>query len=350
MKNRLLLLIAGLLVLLACAVAGNAAAGSSLHVTATAQFSPWSTYPMRFDPANDVLWFVEVDDQNLVSLVKLNPATLAVESSTQVPVQGAAFYDLSIGLGHEWVVNFTDDYSDHSVMGSISEFDGDGNPVKTFSSYGHGPTGVAFLNGNLWVANHHQDAPGTSGSVVEIDPQTGNEIAHVLVGAPIFCCGPSELAAADGAIWAGVPNLNGVVRVDPTTLATRVISGGGGGGQYPSGACGGFASDPATHRLWLTDAFCRPSSILQLDSASGTLTGSLNPGGVAAGLAFGNGVLWASVADNGRGKSGFLAEVDPATGAILAKLATDGTGDVAYGDGAVYVESQSTGRILRVMQ
>ena len=350
MKNRLLLVIVGLLVLTTGLAAGNAAAGSPLHVTATAQFDPWSTYPMRFDPVNDALWFVEVDDQNLVSLVKLNPATLAVESSTQVPVQGAAFYDLSIGLGHEWVVNFTDDYSDRSVMGSISEFDADGNPVKTFSSYGHGPTGVTFLNGMLWVANHHQDAPGTSGSVVEIDPQTGEEIGRVLVGAPIFCCGPSELAAADGAIWAGVPNLNGVVRVDPTTHATSLVAGGGGGGKYPEGACGGFAADPATHRLWATDAFCRPSSILQFDSSTVALTGSINPGGVAAGLAYGNGALWASVADNGRGKSGFLAEVDPSSGAVLAKLATAGTGDVAFGDGSAYVESQATGQILRVTQ
>ena len=345
--RRLLLCLA---LLAACSVAGSASAGSSLHVTATVQFSPWSTYPMRFDAENDALWFVEVDDQNLVSLVKLNPVTLDVESSTVVPVQGAAFYDLSIGLGHEWVVNFTDDYSDHAVLGSISEFDGDGSLVKTISSYGHGPTGVAFLNGKLWVANHHQDAPGTGGSVVEIDPQTGNQLAHVSVGAPIFCCGPAELAAADGAIWAGVPNLNGVVRIDPATHATRLIPGGGGGGKDPSGACGGFASDSATHRLWLTDAFCRPSSILQLDSSTGAVTGSVNPGGVAAGLAYGDGALWASVADNGRGKSGFLAEVDPATGGILAKLATDGTGDVAYGDGAVYVESQATGRILRVTQ
>ena len=339
-----------LVVLAASVAAVDASAGSSLHVTATAQFPAWSTYPMRFDPTNDALWFVEVDDQNVVSLVKLNPANLAVESTTVVPVQGAAFYDLSIGLGHEWVVNFNDDYSDHSVVSSISEFDGDGHLVRTISSYGHGATGVAFLDGKLWVANHHQDAPGTGGSVVEIDPATGTLLKRVPVGAPIFCCGPSELAAADGAIWAGVPNLNGIVRIDPVSGATRLIAGGDGGGQDPSGACGGFAADPATHRLWLSDAFCRPSSILQLDTSSGTVTGSLNPGGIAAGLAYGNGALWASVADNGRGKSGFLAEVDPATGAILAKLATGGTGDVAFGDGAAYVESQATGQIMRVTQ
>lgn len=350
MNSRLLPLIAGLLVLVASFAAGNAAAGSSLHVTATAQFDPWSTYPMRFDPTNNALWFVEVDNANLVSLVKLDPATLAVESSTPVAVQDAAFYDLSIGLGHEWVVNFTNDYSDPSVLGSISEYDANGNFVKNLSSYGHGPTGAVFANGHLWVANHHQDAPGTGGSLVEIDPQTGAMLARVSVGAPMFCCGPSELAYADGAIWAGVPNLNGVVRLDLATLATSLIPGGGGGGKYPEGACGGFAADPATHRLWSSDAFCRPSSILQLDSSAGALTRSINPGGVAAGLAYGNGALWASVADNGRGKSGFLAELDPSSGAILAKLSTAGTGDVAFGHGAVYVESQATGQIFRVTQ
>ncbi|HET9614652.1 MAG TPA: hypothetical protein VFP22_07555, partial [Candidatus Limnocylindrales bacterium] len=285
MKNRPVLALAASLVLAACVLAGNAAGSSALHVTATAQFPAWSTYPMRFDPVNDALWFVEIDDANVVSLVKLNPATLAVEHSTTADVQGAAFYDLAIGLGHEWVVNWVADYSDPSAIGSISEYDAAGNFVKTISSYGHGPNGVAFLDGKLWVANHHQDAPGTSGSVVEIDPSTGNLLARVRVGAQIRCCGPTELAAADGAIWVGVPNLNGIVRIDPTTLATSLIPGGNGGGQDPLGACGGFAGDPATHRLWLTDAFCRPSSILQLDTSSGTVTGSINPGGVAAGLA-----------------------------------------------------------------
>jgi DNA-binding beta-propeller fold protein YncE len=338
------------LVVSACVAVQTAAAASSLHVTATQQFASWSPGPMRFDAAHDALWLLETDSSGTTFLEKLHPATLAVESSTPVAVQGAAFYDLAVGLGRVWVSNFPFDYIDTSLVGSLSEYDGNGTFIRTISTYGHGPEGVAFLDGKVWVANHHQDAPGSGGSVVELDPDSGALLARVPVGAPIFCCGPQELTVADGAVWAGVPNLNGVVRIDPSTLAATFISGGQGGGQFPASACGVFAADPATHRLWVSDGFCRPASVLRLDTSTGTLTQSFNPGGAGVGLAYGGGSLWASVADNGRGKSGFLVQLDPANGDVLAKLSVGGWGDVAYGDGAAYVESIPTGQILRVTQ
>ena len=337
-------------VIAACVVSGTASAASTLHVSALQQFAPWSPVMMRFDAVHDALWLLETDAAGTTSLDRLDPATLAIESSTQVDVQGAAFYDLAVGLGRVWVSNFPNDYTDRSLLGSLSEYDGNGSFIRTISTYGHGPEGVAFVNGKVWVANHHQDAPGSGGSIVELEPDTGQLLARMPVGAPIFCCGPQEMTAADGALWAGVPNLNSVVRIDPSTLATTYAQGGPGGGQYPSGACGTFAADPATHRLWVTDAGCRPASILGLDSSTGALVQSLNPGGAAFGLAYGGGSLWAAIADNGRGKSGFIVQLDPATGLVLAKLSIGGWGDVAYGDGAVYVESIPTGQILRVTQ
>jgi DNA-binding beta-propeller fold protein YncE len=345
MTRRVLL---ALLVTASAIVTVNASAASSLHVTATAQFAPWSLGPMRFDAANDAVWTLEQDASGTWNLLKLDPSTLAVVATTPVAEQGQAFYDLGVGLGRVWVVNFPNDYDDRSLVGSVSEYDTNGTYVRTISTYGHGPEGIGFLNGKIWVANHHQDAPGTGGSVVEIDPDTGALLARVSVGAPIFCCGPQHLTVADGSVWTGVPNLNGVVRIDPTTLAATLIPGGSGGGQFPQGACGAFAFDGSTHRLWVTDGFCRPASILRLDAQSGTLTASINPGGVAAGLAFGNESLWVSVADNGRGKSGFVAKLDPTTGDVVAKLAVGGWGDVATGDDSVYVESLPAGQILRV--
>lgn len=339
-----------LVIVVAAVATGSASAVSSLHVTASAQFAPWSAGPMRFDSSHDALWLLDQDAGGTTNLVKLDPATLAVESSSPVAEQGQAFYDLAVGLGRIWVVNFPNDYVDTSLVGSISEYDSDGSLLRTVSTYGHGPEGVGFVNGKVWVANHHQDAPGTGGSVVELDPDTGALLARIPVGAPIFCCGPQELTVADGFLWTGVPNLNGVVRIDPSTLATTVIPGGQGGGQFPASACGVFAFDGSTHRLWVTDGFCRPASIMRLDTSTATVTQSINPGGAAIGLAFGNGSLWASVADNGRGKSGFLVQLDPSTGAIVGKLGVGGWGDVAVGDGAVFVESLPTGQILRVTQ
>jgi DNA-binding beta-propeller fold protein YncE len=343
MRRLLLALIAA-----AWVVAGTASAGSSLQVMATQQFAPWSLGALRFDHVHDALWTLDTQPSGEVDLVKLAPATLEIESSNAVAVQGQAFYDLGVGLGRVWVVNFPDDYNDQSLVGSVSEYDGNGTFIRTISTYGHGPEGIGFLYGKVWVANHHRDAPGSGGSVVELDPDTGALLGRVPVGAPIFCCGPQELTVADGSIWTGVPNLNAVARIDPATLTATLVPGGNGGGWFPGGACGVFAFDAATHRLWSADGFCRPSAVVRLDTQTGAVTQSFNPGGVAVGLAFGNGVLWASVADNGRGKSGFVAQIDPATGGVVAKLGIGGYGDVAFGDGAAYVASQPTGQLLRV--
>jgi DNA-binding beta-propeller fold protein YncE len=337
------------LAIAAVVAANSASAGSPLHVAATQQFAPWSLGPMRFDATHDALWTLSFDASGTASLVKLDPSSLAVESTTPLAVQRQAFYDLAIGLDRVWVSNFPDDYTDTSLVGSLSEYDGNGNVIRTISTYGHGPEGIGFIGGKVWVANHHQDAPGNGGSVVELDPDTGALLARVPVGAPIFCCGPQELTVQDGAVWVGVPNIDAAVRIDPSTLATTTIPGGRGGGRFPGGDCGTFANDPASHRLWITDAGCRPAAVMRIDSSSGATTQSFDPGGIAVGLAYGNGSLWASVADNGlRGKSGFLTRLDPSTGAIVAKLAIGGFGDVATGDGAVFAESLPTGQILRV--
>jgi streptogramin lyase len=337
----------GLLAVVGCVIASGASAGSPLNVTATQQFAPGSIASMRFDAAHDAVWAIDTDSSLETKLVKLDPATLAIESSTPVDQQGQAFYELGVGLGRVWISNFPNDYQDTSLPGTLSEYDGNGTFIRTIPTYGHGPEGIGFADGEVWVANHHQDAPGSGGSVVELDPDSGALIARVSIGAPIFCCGPQELTVADGSVWVGVPNLNVVARIDPVTLSMTLVPGGNGGGRFPGGACGPFAFDPATHSLWSSDGGCRPSAIVRLDSRTGAVTQSFNAGGLAAGLAFGGGMLWATLADEGRGKSGSLVEIDPSTGVVVAKLGV-GVGDVAYGDGAVYVATWGSGRIVRV--
>ena len=306
---------------------------------------------MRYDPAHGAVWVV-ADAGGAASLFKLDPDTLAVESVTALDRQGQAFYSLAVGLGRVWVSNFPDDYEDHSLEGSISSYDGDGTFIRTIPTYGHGPEGAAFVGGDVWVANHHQDAVGTGGSIVRLDPDSGALLARVPLGAPIFCCGPQALAVADGRLWTGVVNLNAIARIDPVSLQTDLIPAGNAApqGGFPAGACGAIAVDERHHRIWLGDGGCLPSRVNRVDTVSGAITQSFNPGGNAFGLDYGLGSVWAGVVSSGyQGKSGFLARIDPDSGKVTAKVSTGGLAfDVAVGDGAVFVATPLSGEILRV--
>jgi DNA-binding beta-propeller fold protein YncE len=123
-----------------------------------------------------------------------------------------------------------------------------------------------------------------------------------------------------------------------------------GDGGLPAGACGAIAVDESHGRIWVGDGGCLPSRVDRVDTESGQITQSLNPGGDAFGLDYGLGSLWAGAVSSGfQGKSGFLARIDPDSGKVTAKVATGSPAfDVSVGDGAVFVAAPITGEILRV--
>jgi hypothetical protein len=338
------------LAVVALTAIASAPAAASPRIVARQYVSPIMG-PMRYDPAHGAVWII-ADAGGTASLFKLDPDTLGVESVTALDRQGQAYYSLAVGLGRVWVSNFPDDYEDHSLEGSISQYAGDGTFIRTIPTYGHGPEGAAFLGGDVWVANHHQDAPGTGGSIVRLDPDTGALLGRVPIGAPIFCCGPQALEVADGRLWTGVPNLDAIGRIDPASLDVDLIGAGPAApqGGLPVGACGAIAVDERHGRIWVGDGGCLPSQVSRVDTGSGTITQSFNPGGNAFGLDYGLGSLWASVVSSGfQGKSSFLARIDPDSGNVTAKIATGGLAfDVAVGDGAVFVVTPLSGEILRV--
>jgi hypothetical protein len=332
---------------LAATLAFAATASAALRVAARVHVAD-STGAMRFDGVHNAVWVITTDNATGTSrLTKLDPVTLQVESSTPLAVQDAEFYGLEIGLGRVWVSNFPDDTANPGAPGTISSYDGNGQLIGTRPSYGHGPEGMAFLDGKVWVANHHQDGPGLGGSVVEIDPDTGAQLAHVSVGAAQLCCGPQQLAAADGAVWAGVPNLDALVRVDAATLATTPFDAGGGS---KGGACGSVVADQPHHRLWMTDGGCAPSDIMRVDTQTGTITQRLNVG-AGANLDYGMGSLWIGAYPLGfKGQGTFVEQVDPTTGSPQGKVAIGGSlVDVAAGTSAVYADTQYTGEVIAIV-
>jgi hypothetical protein len=306
-----------------------ALAASSATIIARYQVSTQTaTELMRYDAADDRIWVVDTANAQLVALDPATGATLVrVGIPENLPAGGVA--DIAFGNGAVWMTHFN-----HGGPGLLFKLDpATGAVLATYSTGGNGAEGLAFMGGGLWVANHHQDAVGTSGSVVELDPATGTELRHVMVGAQQDCCGPQNLTAAAGSIWAGVPNLVAVVRITPTATgtATQVIDGGSTNHAKKGigAACGPLAADGAGH-VFFADGGCLPSGLGRIDLATNASV-EYPESGTVWGLAPGLGSMWISVGGQGGGEwSSFVARVDPATGAVLGKTATGN--QTGYGD------------------
>lgn len=167
------------------------------------------------------------------------------------------------------------------------------------------PTAIAFTPGAVWVILHHEWA------VVRIDPATNTVVATVSLGSGPPQ-GPQELTAANGFVYAGSSSGFGgpasLERIDPiTNIATPVIG-------IPNG-CDAKAGT-GTH-VWVAAGVTGcgpglPASLLDIDSVSGTVAGSValdnSPYTVAAGW----GSVWA-LTDK-------LNRVDPASHTVTGTV------------------------------
>jgi hypothetical protein len=297
---------------------------------------------LRYDAADDLLWTIDVGNDQLIAVA---PLTGQVIHRTALPADlPAGEYQLEVGLGHVWITNF-----DGGGRAPLLEVDPSTGAIVNgagYSTYGNGPEDIAFLDGDVWVANHHQDAPSTSGSVVELDPATGQQIRHVTVGAQEPCCGPQYMTAAAGSVWVEVVNLAAVVRLTPTSgggWTTDTIPDGSQANAFnqPDAACGTLVHDGTGH-VFFSDGGCQPSDLGRIDTSTEAVTTWPEQGSLY-GLDYGLGSVWADMAAQGTGRiSTFLARVDPSTGTILGKTKVDsqaGPADVAVDtrDGLVFV-------------
>ena len=71
-------------------------------------------------------------------------------------------------------------------------------------SVGNGPTGIAFGDGSVWVAN------SLDGTVSRIDPATNRVTATIPVGE-----GPDGIAVGSGAVWVSGEFSEAIARIDP---------------------------------------------------------------------------------------------------------------------------------------
>ena len=246
-------------------------------------------------------------------LYRIDTATAQVTADIsglrQAPV-GFGQY-VAAGEGAIWTSNIN--------AGSVSRIDPGTNrvvatiPVWPTNSCGPGPstscsspTAIAFAAGAVWVVLHHE------WKVVRIDPATNTVVATISLGSGLPEDGPQELTAANGVVYVGGSSGHGgpaaLERIDPATnTVTPVIDAANG--------CDAKAAT-GTH-VWLAvgDTGCGPGlagSLLDIDTVSKSVVGSVALAGSPYAVAAGWGSVWALTDE--------LSRVDPATHAVTGTI------------------------------
>ena len=164
--------------------------------------------------------------------------------------------------------------------------------------------------------------------IAVIDPKTGKETAHIGLSSVKQ---PVDATYAAGYFW--ILNLEPLsfVQVDPKTGSiVRQIA-------APFDGPGGFTVDERS--VWVAD-YDHPR-IARFDIGSGRevdrldLSKSVKPGDDGfAGLALGDGSLWATGKDRGQ-----VFRIDPETGALQAAIDDEGSWSAVFGDGVLWTGS-----------
>ena len=176
----------------------------------------------------------------------------------------------------------------HFLQGTITRIDIPTMTAKRLEVAGAQATGIAAYGGSLWLLTVRPSR------VVELDPDTG-AVKRTINLVPPFALRRSLietwwLSAADGALWATLPNHGAVARVDATTGAVQYI-------RIPYGEPFGVAAAAGT--AWVaTDR-----AVLQLNETTGALQAAvLVPRADRTGfvsIAYGYGAAWFTNYDRG---------------------------------------------------
>ncbi len=259
-------------------------------------------------------------------VVRVDPTTNTVAASYPLPVTSDG-YGLGVSDDAIWVSDF-----DHDVVYRMDPATGD--RIATIKTR-PGPGVISVIDGAVWVGEHH------AGSISRIDPATNRIVATIMVG-EYGPGGPTSIKSIDGSLWVGFGGQPVIDRVD--AAAGKVTS------TFTLPAENGVPFEPAKGRVW---AFytAENGGIAMLDQASGTVTGTIDLGGVPGyGGVVSDGVAWVPVLRHTAGKAGEVLAIDPATDVVVDHLSVaDGTPDdllVAFG--SVWLELGLQGLIERV--
>jgi YVTN family beta-propeller protein len=324
--RRLMRLVSGIGVCLACLTVVAAASGSqplprSGTVVATVRVPAGKQGTGGFALGEKAVWVMSVA---AARLSRIDPQRNAVVARVKVDDGGGA----TVGNGAVWL--------SHPSDNTVLRIDPKSNAVTATIAVGQKPEGVASSPGAIWVANRGALAQQklVPPSLSRIDPATNQVVATIQLGPDRACCSDHiSVAVGAGAVWVAVPNLSGVVRVDPAT--NKVVA-----TIKMKGPCGFLtATDQA---VWVAGAHCTPA-IARLDPRTNrrvtTTTGTRAP----IALAVGFGSLWVTDLDPKA-----IVRVNLRSGRIVSRLVVGGFPvRLVVGYGSVWIQDD-TGRVLRI--
>jgi streptogramin lyase len=230
---------------------------------------------------------------------------------------GNAPYNVAAGFGSVWV----------TVFRELVRLDPATGAVVARIRVGGRPWGVAVGEGAVWVAGW------TDGSVSRVDPATNTVTWRVTLNTPLGEASPVGVAAGGGSVWAADNSSDEVWRLDPATGAVLGAAHVGDAHEFVGFGEGG---------VWVSS---EDGTVGALDPASGTVTRSIAAGADADFLGFSPASVWVT-----NFRSEFLWRIDPATGAVAAKLniGNGGAQGVVFDGSSLWVAMYNLGEVLRI--
>jgi virginiamycin B lyase len=240
-----------------------------------------------------------------------------VPISARVPLAGSPDW-MAVGFGSLWVVNYKPN--------RVSRIDPTtGNVLDEVPLGGKACLGIAVTADRIWVP--------TCGTVTinEIDPRTNRLVGRHAV--PITVGVEGAFAAEGGSFWLPVSGRDSssttIARIDPHTGAIQRL--------IPV-ARGSEALAAGFGAVWVASS--GTDAVLKIDPAQNRVVSRIPVGRSPKFMTIGEGALW--VQNRGDGS---VSRVDPRTNREVARIATHAPtpyGDIAVGDGAVWLAVDST--------
>jgi ABC-type transport system substrate-binding protein/class 3 adenylate cyclase/sugar lactone lactonase YvrE len=215
----------------------------------------------------------------------------------RIPV-GSSPTGVAVGAGSVWVSNSGD--------GTVSRIPAGAGEATQTIDVGSGPSGIAFGGGALWVAD------SIVGVLVRVDPSSGATKPVPLAGQP------SGVAFTPDGVWTSVTPA-GISRVDPSTSTVTFTEDVGGG---PTAVLGAFGS------IWVANHL--DGTVTRLEPSTGKELATIHVGEDPSALGAAAGSIWVA-----NGSDDSISEIDPATDGVAQTLPVGGTASslTAQGDG-----------------
>jgi YVTN family beta-propeller protein len=205
---------------------------------------------------------------------------------------------------------------------SAGALDSDGKGASAIVPAGHGPDGIAYGSGAIWVANT------SDGTVSRIDPGEKRQVETIPVESA-----PGAIAIVGSDVWVANSTAGTVSRinVDSNTVVDTIRV-----GNQPSAVAVGDTG------VWVTNA--GDGTVSRIDPGSDRPPVPVDVGEGPDGVAVGADAVWVA-----NGRSGTVMRINPTTGIVVKEIHVGaGPSGIALGPGAVWVTnsfSQSVSRI-----